>query len=139
MPQAGIKELKAGDQITPLHAGPITRANLALFAGASGDHNPIHIDLDFAREAGMGDVFAHGMLSMAYLGRLLTNSFPQTALRKFSVRFVAIVHIHDRLTCTGTVTELFEEDGEKRMRLQLQVANEEAEAKVKGEAVVGLI
>ena len=45
---------------------------LALFAGASGDHNPIHIDIDFARKAGMPDVFAHGMLSMAWLGRLLT-------------------------------------------------------------------
>ena len=41
------------------------RATLALFAGASGDHNPIHIDLDVARSAGLDDVFAHGMLSMA--------------------------------------------------------------------------
>ncbi len=42
---------------------PVDRTTLALFAGASGDHNPIHIDIDFARRAGMPDVFAHGMLA----------------------------------------------------------------------------
>jgi acyl dehydratase len=60
---------------------PISRATLALFAGASGDHNPIHIDLDVARSAGLDDVFAHGMLSMAYLGRLLTGWVPQHPTR----------------------------------------------------------
>ena len=57
----------------PFETEPISRLTLALFAGASGDHNPIHVDLDFARAAGMDDVFAHGMLSMAYLGRMLTE------------------------------------------------------------------
>ena len=66
-----------GDEIAPLALPPLTRATLALYAGASGDHNPVHIDIDFARAAGMPDVFAHGMLSMAWLGRLLTNWAPQ--------------------------------------------------------------
>ena len=59
--------------IPPLELPPISRTTLALYAGASGDHNPIHIDLDFARSAGLEDVFVHGMLSMAYLGRMLTK------------------------------------------------------------------
>jgi acyl dehydratase len=58
---------------------PVSRLGLALYCGASGDHNPIHVDIDFAKAAGMPDVFAHGMLSMAWLGRLLTNWVPQTA------------------------------------------------------------
>ncbi len=54
--------IEAGQTLPPLTLPAINRTTLALFAGASGDHNPIHIDLDFAREAGMNDVFAHGML-----------------------------------------------------------------------------
>ena len=63
-------ELEIDQDLPELILPPISRTTLALFAGASGDHNPIHIDLDFARAVGMSDVFAHGMLSMAYLGRL---------------------------------------------------------------------
>ena len=69
-PLAGVI---AGTELPPLVVDPISRTTLALFAGASGDHNPIHIDLDVARSAGLDDVFAQGMLSMAYLGRLLTQ------------------------------------------------------------------
>jgi acyl dehydratase len=65
--------IKVGDTLPPLTLGPVNRTMLALFAGASGDHNAVHIDIDFARSAGMPDVFAHGMLSMAWLGRLLTQ------------------------------------------------------------------
>ena len=54
--------VSVGDVLPPLSLPPVTRATLALYAGASGDHNPIHIDVDFARAAGMPDVFAHGML-----------------------------------------------------------------------------
>ena len=64
--------LEVGSEIPPLTSKPISRHTLALYCGASGDHNPIHVDLDFAKAFGMPDVFAHGMLSMAYLGRMLT-------------------------------------------------------------------
>ena len=89
-------------------AGPRTRAGisrttLALFAGASGDHNPIHLDIDVARSAGLDDVFAQGMLSMAYLGRLLTGWVPQERIRSFEVRFAAITPVHGTPTCTGRV------------------------------------
>ena len=68
-----MSDIQVGSEIPALELAPITRFTLALYAGASGDHNPIHIDSDFAKKAGMPDVFAHGMLSMAYLGRMLTN------------------------------------------------------------------
>ena len=66
-----------GDVLPPLAVAPISRTTLALFAGASGDHNPIHIDLDVARSAGVDDVFCHGMLSIAYLSRMLTGWVPR--------------------------------------------------------------
>ena len=115
-----------------------THTTLALFAGASGDHNPIHIDSDFAKSAGMPDVFAHGMLSMAYLGRFLTQWAPQTQLRRFSVRFAAITPVGARLTCTGKVTELTEGDGEALARLEIGVIDDAGEVKLVGEALVAL-
>ncbi|MEV6218297.1 MaoC/PaaZ C-terminal domain-containing protein [Nocardia sp. NPDC051833] len=96
--------LNVGTELPPLALPPISRTTLALFAGASGDHNPIHIDLDNAHSAGFDDVFAHGMLSMAYLGRLLTGWVPQRDIRSFAVRFTAITPIHAEPTCTATVT-----------------------------------
>jgi acyl dehydratase len=133
-----IASFNVGDEIPPLSTPPISRLTLALYAGASGDHNPIHVDLDFARYHGMDDVFAHGMLASAYLGRMLTNWLPQDALISFSVRFVAIAQVHDELSCQGRITERFEAEGEQRARIELSVVNQHGEAKVVGDAVVRL-
>jgi acyl dehydratase len=93
-------------QLPPLALEPISRTTLALFAGASGDHNPIHIDLDVARSAGLDDVFAHGMLSMAYLGRFLTNAVPQHRIKSVTTRFLAITPVHGQPTVTGAVSSI---------------------------------
>ena len=66
-----FSDIQVGDEIPLLKLQPVNRTILALYCGASGDHNPIHVDLDFARKSRMDDVFAHGMLSAAYLGRCL--------------------------------------------------------------------
>jgi acyl dehydratase len=127
-----------GDELPPLALPPLTRATLALYAGASGDYNPIHTDVDFARAAGMPDVVAHGMLSMAWLGRLLTNWAPQRDLREFSVRFSAMTQVGERIVCTGRVTEKLERDGERLVRVALATANEAGELKVSGDAYLAL-
>ena len=128
--------LTVGDAIPSLTLPPLSRLTLALYCGASGDHNPIHVDSDFARSAGMPDVFAHGMLSMAWLARVLTQWVPQSAIRDYSVRFAAITQVAETITCAGTVTEKFEVDGERRVRLQLTTANAEGQVKLAGDAVV---
>lgn len=102
---AGPDAIRPGQQLPPLEVPAITRTALAVYAGASGDHNPNHIDIDAARAAGHEDVFAHGMLVMAYLGRLLTNWVPQERIMRFEVRFMNITHVGDRLVCTGEVVE----------------------------------
>jgi acyl dehydratase len=94
------------------------------------------VDLDFARSAGMDDVFAHGMLSAAYLARLLTNWVPQSALREFAVRFVAITHVGDEVRCSGRVVERFEAQGEVRLRVELLARNQAGELKLSGAAVL---
>jgi acyl dehydratase len=130
--------LKVGDTLPPLTLPAVNRTTLALFAGASNDHNPVHIDIDYARKARMPDVFAHGMLSMAYLGRLLTQWTDQRKLREFGVRFTGITHLGHVITCTGTVVEKFEKDGEQRVRLEIQTANQYGEVKVAGDAVIAI-
>jgi len=128
--------LSVGDAIPALTLPPLSRLTLALYCGASGDHNPIHVDSDFARSAGMPDVFAHGMLSMAWLARVLTHWVPQSAIRSYSVRFAAITQVAETITCSGVITDKFEEGGERRVRLQLTTANAEGQVKLAGDAVV---
>ena len=103
---SALPAVSVGQELPTLRIAPVTRTTLALFAGASGDVNPIHIDLDVARSAGLDDVFAHGMLSMAYLGRFLTDWMPQSRLRSWRVRFSAITPVHAEPVCTGVVTAI---------------------------------
>jgi acyl dehydratase len=128
--------LQPGDALPPLQLPPITRLTLALYCGASGDHNPIHVDTDFAKSAGMPDVFAHGMLSTAWLGRLVTNWVPQSAIRSLDVRFAAITQVGETITCTGEVAEKFEHEGQRLVRLNLATRNEQGVAKLTGEALI---
>jgi len=127
-----------GESLPPLTLPPISRTTLALFAGASGDHNPIHIDLDVARSAGLDDVFCHGMLSMAYLGRLLTNWLPQSHLRSWSVRFVSITPIHGEPTCSGRVTAIEDVEGIQVASVELEVVLADGTRTLAGVATVSL-
>ncbi|MGC3987885.1 MAG: MaoC family dehydratase [Pseudorhodoferax sp.] len=131
-------QIHVGDALPAFETEAISRLTLALYCGASGDHNPIHVDTDFAKAAGVGDVFAHGMLSMAYLGRLLTNWVPQSALREYGVRFVAITQVGAKVRCEGRVTEKFEQDGERRVRVELSTTDQNGQTKLSGDAVVAL-
>ena len=128
--------VQVGDELPSFQTEPISRLALALYCGASGDHNPIHVDPDFAKTAGMPDVIAHGMLSMAWLARVLTNWAPQTALRDYSVRFAAMTQLGERITCAGKVVEKFERDGERCVRVEVVSRNTAGQVKLTGEAVV---
>jgi len=127
-----------GYELPSLSLPKISRRTLALYAGAAGDDNPVHIDTDFARAAGVGDVLAHGMLSMAYLGRLLTNWIPQSSIRSFNARFTALTRVGEALICRGWVVNAFERSGERFVELELSVANTNGEQKVSGGALIVL-
>ena len=131
-------DIQVGDKIPLLQLPPLSRLTLALYCGSSGDHNPIHVDSDFAKSAGLPDVFAHGMLSMAWLSRVLTNWVPQSAIREFGVRFAALTQVGELITCTAEVTEKFFVNGEQRVRLAMMTANEAGQIKLTGDAVVAI-
>lgn len=132
------RKTQVGDTMPVLELAPITRTTLALFAGASGDHNPIHIDIDFARKSGMKDVFAHGMLSMAYLARALAEWVPQRRILRYGVRFAAITQLGDRIQCSGKVVEKLVHGGRPCVRVELTAARQGGEVTLAGDALVAL-
>lgn len=137
MSKINFDNLSVGDELPEHVCGPITRHTLALYCGGSGDHNPIHVDSDFAKMAGMPDVFAHGMLSMAYLGQLLTNWVEQSQLREYGVRFTAITPVNATVTCKGKVLEKLEVAGEPCVKLELTAEIDDGTKTLIGDAVIG--
>jgi acyl dehydratase len=117
---------------------PITRTTLALYAGASGDHNAVHIDVDAAKAADFDDVFAQGMLVMAYMGRAITEAVPQDRLREFTARFLAITQLGAELSCVGKSGEPYEEGDERRVAIDLEMRDQNGQVKLMGRAVVAL-
>ena len=129
-------QVKVGDALKPLVLPPVSRHQLALYCGGSGDHNPIHVDLDFAKKFGFKDVFAHGMLSMAFLGRLVTGYAPNNRVRKLGTRFTSITWVGDVITVSGTVTAKREENGEKLIDLEVKCTNQNGQDTLQGSATI---
>jgi acyl dehydratase len=138
MKQPAFDTVHVGDKPASFTLPPLSRLTLALYCGASGDHNPLHVDIDFARSSGMPDVIAHGMLSMAYLGRLLTDWVPQSAVRELSTRFSEMTHVGDALSCEAEIIEKMQADGEQRVKVKLTVTDQNGSIKLHGQAVVAL-
>jgi acyl dehydratase len=138
MSAAAISHPTVGERLVHKTFPPITRHTLALYCGASGDHNPMHVDIDFAKAAGFPDVFSHGMLVMAYLGQALTDAIEPGRIRSFSTRFAAITQLGAELTCEGQVSELVEHNGEKQAKLALTTRDQHGEVKLAGEAIIAL-
>jgi len=129
-----LREVFIGMELPPLVLPGITRKTLALFAGASGDHQPTHIDIDAAHAKGREDVIAHGMLMMAYLGRLLTDWVPQERIKSYQARFVAMTPVHAVPTCRGRVIAIV--DGLATVELSISLAD--GTTVVRAEAVVDI-
>jgi acyl dehydratase len=131
-------DVKVGDELPPLVKDPIQQIQLTRYAGASGDFNPIHQDDEFARAAGMGGVFAHGMLSMGFVGQLVTDWAGPGAVRKLGVRFAAIVRLKDVITCRGRVLGKSSTDDVNLVDLEIWAENQKGEKVVTGKATVSL-
>ena len=116
----------------------VDRAMFVRYAGASGDFNPIHWNEDFAKAAGYPGVFAQGMWTAGVLGTFLTNWAGEESVRKFRTRFVGQVWPGESLICSGKVTKVYEQDGEQRADIDLEVTNDKGERKIDGGATVVL-
>lgn len=83
---------------------PVTTVQLVKYAGASDDYNRIHYDQAYAQDAGLGGVIAHGMLTMGFMGRAITQwAGPEARVQHMSARFTAPVRPGDSVSVECTV------------------------------------
>jgi acyl dehydratase len=129
------QELSVGSSREAVVVDDLTRTQLVMYAGASGDYNPLHTDEVYATEvAGFPGVFAHGMLTMALTGKALTDWVGDGRLRTFGVRFRGQVWPGDTLTTTVTVRALDDVDGEPVADLAVVTTNQAGDVVLSGSA-----
>src|SRR5918996_670423 len=129
------QELAVGTSREATVVEDLTRTQLVMYAGASGDYNPFHTDEVFAtKAAGFPGVFAHGMLTMALTGKALTDWVGDGRLRTFGVQFRGQVWPGDSLTTTMTVRALRDADGESLVDLDVMTRNQNGDVVLTGAA-----
>jgi acyl dehydratase len=134
--QLYYKDVAVGSEITPLVKQPTTR-QLVMWAGASGDYNPIHYDKDFAQSRGLPSVIVPGQLAGSFLGQLITSWIgAQGSLRKLSCNYKSMNFPGEALTCRGRVSKKYVEQGEHYVECNLWVENAKGEKTVSGMATV---
>ena len=133
-----IQNLKEDYIFPTFEHAPITRTMLALYAGASGDHNPIHIDIDFAKKAGLNDVIAHGMLIMSMASKSLTDIFSHEHIKEINVKFVSITKIGDRPIFNASVLRKKIHKNKRLLNLKISISDQNGDIKLDGTAKIEL-
>jgi acyl dehydratase len=127
-----------GDEFEMVVVDNLSRTQLVMYAGASGDFHPFHHDEVYARAMGQPGIFAPGMLTMALAGRLLTATVGDGRLTHFGVRFRGQVWPGDTLTAHATVESLREEPQVRRplhlVDLRICVVNQDGDEVLSGSA-----
>ncbi len=129
-----LDAVNVGDE-APARTHKLTRTDLVMYAGASGDFNPMHTDEVTAQASGLPSVFGHGMFTMGLLGTALTDYVGVGNLRSYQVRFTKQTWPDEELTTRIVVTGTREQDGDKLIDLTCSVENADGEVKVSGDAV----
>ena len=131
--------LKVGDQHEEIVVDNLSRSQLVMYSGASGDYNPLHTDEVYTTQvAGYPSVFAHGMLSMGLTGKMLTNYVGDGRLKKFGVRFTNQVWPGDTLTAVATITSI-QTTGEITLaEMDVVTSNQDGIVVVKGYATASI-
>ncbi|AXH99170.1 dehydratase [Sporosarcina sp. PTS2304] len=134
-----LEDLVADQKIEPMLKPPITKVQLAQYAGASGDFNPLHLDDEFARKIGMDGVIAHGMLVMGFLGEYVMKVAAQQAkVINFKMRFGKMTFVGDEIRCSGVVERTYEEEGKRCIALDLTAEKKSGEIVGSGSAILQL-
>ncbi|MGH9002273.1 MAG: MaoC family dehydratase [Acidimicrobiia bacterium] len=103
---AQLSKAEPGAVLDPIERGPIQRPQIARFAAATGDFNPIHTDEAFAQKVGFPSVIAHGPLTLAFLTQALGRNFGADKVRAVTAQFRAPILPGDTLRVEGTITEV---------------------------------
>jgi acyl dehydratase len=130
-----LSDLVVGQTRTERLVDDLTRTQIVMYAGASGDYNPVHTDNLFATEvARYPGVFAHGMLTMGMTGRALTNFVGDARLTKFGVRFTSQVWPGDTLDAALTVKGIKQEGDVTLVELDVSTVNQDGATVLSGYA-----
>ena len=139
MPGLDASTVHPGQTLPSLTKPAITKDTLKAYAAASGDPNPMHLDDEFARNSGYSGVFAHGMLSMGYLGEFLVQASGHPgAVRRFKTRFAKLTWPGAVITCKGTVTGVRDEGATRLVDCEIWTENQTGEKKLVGSATLAL-
>jgi len=137
--QLYFEAVKVGDELPPLVKPPVDRLQIARYAGAAQDWNPLYVDEPHAKGAGFPSAQAPGMIAMGFLGELAVDWVRGARLRRFQARFVKIVWPGDVLTARGRVTDRrFEEGGRYVADIEVWAENQRGELVVRGSATFQL-
>ena len=138
-PKLKLSEIKQGD-ILPSVVKHVTQEGINLYAEASGDFNPIHIDEAFAAQTPLEGTIAHGMLILAYLSQMMTEAFGDNWLEgsKLSVRFKAPVRPEDTITAKGKIDAIEQKEGSTYVNCIIECCNQNEETVIAGGATVKL-
>jgi acyl dehydratase len=132
-------EIQVGDTYSQVLVEDLKRTQIVMYAGASGDYNPVHTDEVFVtKAAGYPTVFAHGMLTMGMTGKLLTDYVGDGRLTKYGVRFVNQVWPGDTLTGTAEVTAVRQEGAQHLADLTVTTVNQDGTSVLTGTATARL-
>ena len=118
----------------------VLQQNINLYAEASQDFNPIHVDEDFAKNTPLGGTIAHGMLILAYISQMMTDAFGQSWLSKgrLSVRFKAPARPGDTITVSGKIRRVEKNEDMTLIHCDVLCANQSGEPVIIGETEVGV-
>ena len=124
----------------PTVVNHLSQQKINLYAEASGDFNPIHIDQAFAAATPLGGTLAHGMLILAYASEMMTQPFGKSWLKggRLSVRFKAAARPQDTITTSGKIDSIESKDNIPQVNCSLECRNQKGEVIIAGSAVVKL-
>ena len=134
MPELAYSDIKIGAEAS--FAKTITEGDVVLYAGITGDFNPIHIDAEYARQSMFKERIAHGMLVSGLISAVLGTQLPgpNSIYLGQELKFTAPVKIGDTVTAVITVTD--KRDDKRIITLKTTVSNQRGEVVVDGSAVV---
>jgi acyl dehydratase len=127
-----FENIRIGDELPAMAKAPIDRVQLARYAGATGDFNPVHVDENAAKAAGMPSVVAPTTIGMGFLSQLVGDWARGAQVRRLSCRFSRMLWPGDTLVCKGRVADRHGQDGKYFLELDVWAENQQGQLAIRG-------
>lgn len=127
-----FENIRIGDELPAMAKTPIDRVQLARYAGATGDYNPVHVDEVAAKTAGMPSVVAPNTIGMGFLSQLVGDWARGAQVKRLSCRFSRMLWPGDVLVCKGRVSDRHGQEGKYFLELDVWAENQKGELAIRG-------